>query len=136
MKKCAVIAALLVAVSICMPTEAEICVLPYPTKVVEKKGEFKVPSSKKLTACVRFSKNASLPKEGYTLSVTAAKRLLTPASIVLRLNKAPFIFQLSALNEARKARFEIIRKKIFFASDFPAFETCDLKESLQELIGL
>ena len=72
MKKCAVIAALLVAVSVCMPTEAEICVLPYPTKVVEKKGEFKVPSSKKLTACVRFSKNASLPKEGYTLSVTAS----------------------------------------------------------------
>ena len=50
---------------------AEINVVPYPSSVVEKPGVFKCPAGKELRKVVRFSKDASIPHEGYRLSVTA-----------------------------------------------------------------
>ena len=51
--------------------QAEIDVVPYPSAVVEKAGVFKCPAGKNLQKVVRFSKDASIPREGYRLSVTA-----------------------------------------------------------------
>ena len=47
---------------------AAINVIPMPNKVVEKGGEFKYEGD--VAACVKYTKDASLPEEGYRLNVT------------------------------------------------------------------
>lgn len=50
---------------------SEINVVPRPAKVVEKSGVFKLPVAKNLVDVVEFKRVASVPKEGYVLSVSA-----------------------------------------------------------------
>jgi len=56
--------------AIALAAHAEINVVPYPTSVVEKPGSFKCPARRSFKDVVKFSKDASIPKEGYRLSVT------------------------------------------------------------------
>ena len=69
MKMPRIFAAVAVSV-IALAAQAEINVVPYPTSVTENPGAFKCPADKELKDVVKFSKDASIPKEGYRLSVT------------------------------------------------------------------
>lgn len=55
----------------CSSTFAAVDIVPYPSKVEERPGAFRLPASKPLASAVKFSKDASIPREGYRLSVTA-----------------------------------------------------------------
>ena len=64
-------ASVLAVLAAAFVAQAEVGVVPYPTSVAERPGSFKCPAGKELKQLVKFSMDASVPSEGYKLSVTA-----------------------------------------------------------------
>lgn len=91
------LAVALVVQAAAFAARAEIDVVPYPASVVEKSGAFKCPASKKLQKLVKFSKDATIPKEGYRLS-EAADGIKVAAS-----DKAGAFYALQTLDQLAKS---------------------------------